>query len=174
MAHANRQLERVDEAVDHIRGPLASPMIVEYGDYECPYSRRAFLSIERVEHELTGGVRFVFRHFPRMGIHPHAFAAAEAAEAASIQGSFWEMHELLFRQQNALEDEQLREYARQLGLDVTQFDEERTSKPISSRIVRDIISGTSGGAEHAPTLFINGRLHDGDYDPRALIKALAQ
>src|SRR6266852_7715349 len=94
----------VDEAVDHIRGPAADRLILEYGDYECPYSRQAFRAIELVEAELGGGVRFAFRHFPLTGIHPHALAAAAAAEAAALQGRFWDMHGLLFRRQKALED----------------------------------------------------------------------
>ena len=76
-------LEPVDNMVDHVRGPASSPVIVEYGDYECPYSRQAYRQIERVETELLGGVRFAFRHFPLTQIHPHALAAAAAAEAAA-------------------------------------------------------------------------------------------
>lgn len=69
-------LEPVDEAVDHVRGPAVAPLILEYADCECPYSRRAFRKIELVEKEIGGGVRFAFRHFPLTQIHPHAFAAA--------------------------------------------------------------------------------------------------
>ncbi len=78
-------LQPVDETVDHVRGSPAGRLILEYGDYECPYSRQAFRAIERVEQELGGGVRFCFRHFPLTGIHPHALAAAAAAEAAARQ-----------------------------------------------------------------------------------------
>ena len=96
-------MEPLDDVVDHIRGSPAGRLIAEYGDYECPYSRRAFREIERVERRLGAGVRFAFRHFPLTGIHPHAFAAAAAAEAAALQDRFWDMHELLFHRQNALE-----------------------------------------------------------------------
>ena len=89
---------------DHVRGEPGTPVILEYGDYECPYSRQAFRSIERVERELSGRVRFAFRHFPLIQIHPHALAAAAGAEAAARQGRFWEMHELLFHRQKALEE----------------------------------------------------------------------
>ena len=92
-------LEPVDEVVDHVRGPASGPLILEYGDYECPYSRQAYREIERVATELAGGVRFAFRHFPLTQIHPHALAAAAAAEAAARQGRFWDMHELLFHRQ---------------------------------------------------------------------------
>ena len=109
-------LQPVDETVDHVRGSAAGRLILEYGDYECPYSRQAFRAIERVEQELGGGVRFCFRHFPLTGIHPHALAAATAAEAAARQGRFWDMHAMLFHRQRALEDGDLRRLRkRELG-----------------------------------------------------------
>ena len=111
-------LQPVDETVDHVRGSPAGPLILEYGDYECLYSRQAFRAIERVEQDLGGGIRFCFRHFPLTGIHPHALAAAAAAEAAARQGRFWDMHAMLFHRQKALEDDDLRRYATALGLDV--------------------------------------------------------
>jgi hypothetical protein len=81
-------LEPLDDEVDHIRGPSAGRLILEYGDYECPYSRHAFHQIEIVEKRLDGDIRFAFRHFPLTEIHPHALAASAAAEAASLQGRF--------------------------------------------------------------------------------------
>src|ERR1700760_2414656 len=110
-------VEPLDEDVDHLRGEPGAPVILEYGDYECPYSRQAFRSIERVERELSGRVRFAFRHFPLTQIHPHALAASATAEAAARQGRFWEMHELLFHRQKALAEDDLRAYARETGLD---------------------------------------------------------
>ena len=77
--------------------PRGAHVILEYGDYECPYSRRAYREIQRVERELGGDLRFAFRHFPLTEIHPHALAAARAAEAAARQGRYWEMHEILYR-----------------------------------------------------------------------------
>ena len=120
-------LAPLDEKVDHVRGSPAGRLIIEYGDYECPYSRQAFHAIEQVEQQLGGNMRFAFRHFPLTGIHPHALAAAAAAEAAARQGRFWDMHELLFHRQKALEDGDLRGYAAQLGLDVAAFDRDRAS-----------------------------------------------
>src|SRR3954452_4885939 len=99
--------ESLEEQVDHVRGEAGAPVILEYGDYECPYSRQAFRSVERVERELAGGVRFAFRHFPLTEIHPHALAAATAAEAAVLQERFWPMHELLVHRQNALQHDDL-------------------------------------------------------------------
>ncbi len=165
---------RLDEEVDHVRGPSAGRLIVEYGDYECPYSRRAFREIERVEQSLSGGIRFAFRHFPLTHIHPHAFAAAAAAEAAALQDRFWDMHELLFHRQAALEDDDLQQYAAQLGLDVARFDHDQTSADVLGRIRRDVESGmASGEVRGTPTLFIDGVVHLGDYDAATLMEVLA-
>src|SRR5713101_6090125 len=123
-------LEALYEQIDHVRGPAGRRLILEYGDYECPYSRQAFRAIERVERQVRGGIRFAFRHFPLTEIHPHAFAAASAAEAAALQGRFWEMHELLFHRQKALEDNDLHGYAAQLGLDVARFDHDRLGSDV--------------------------------------------
>jgi protein-disulfide isomerase len=167
-------VEPLDEHVDHVRGPVEAPLILEYGDYECPYSRQAYRVIERVERELAGGVRFAFRHFPLTEIHPHALAAAAAAEAASLQGRFWQMHELLFHRQHALEDDDLQEYAGQLGLDVARFDQDRSGSQVLERVGRDIASGAaSGEVRGTPTLFIDGRVHRGSYDVATLLQALA-
>src|SRR5262249_29737936 len=93
-------LAPLDEDVDHVRGSPGGRLILEYVDYECPYSRQAFHAIEQVEQHPGGNVRFAFRHFPLTGIHPHALAAAAAAaaaaEAAARQRRFWDIHELLF------------------------------------------------------------------------------
>ena len=168
-------LAPLDEKVDHVRGSPAGPLIIEYGDYECPYSRQAFHAIEQVEQQLGGNVRFTFRHFPLTGIHPHALAAAAAAEAAALQGWFWDMHELLFHRQKALEDGDLRGYAAQLGLDVSAFDRDRASTVVADRIRRDIDSGlASRQVLGTPTRFINGVGHRGGYDPPTLLAALAQ
>src|SRR3954449_1178805 len=131
----------LDERVDHVRGGSVGRLIVEYGDYECPYSRRAFREIERVETRLGDGVRFAYRHFPLTEIHPHALAASAAAEAASLQDSFWEVHELLFHRQEALEDDDLRRYAAELGLDLALFDSDRTGAAVVERVRRDVESG---------------------------------
>src|SRR6185312_12197056 len=137
---AGRQvtLAPLDDKVDHVRGSSAGHLIIEYGDYECPYSRQAFHAIEQVEQELGGNVRFAFRHFPLISIHPHALAAASAAEAATRQGRFWDMHELLFHRQKALEDGDLRGYAAHLGMDVAAFDRDRASPAVLERIQRDV------------------------------------
>jgi formate-nitrite transporter family protein len=168
-------IKPVDETVDHVRGPATAPLIVEYGDYECPYSRQAFRSIERVEARLSEGVRFAFRHFPLTEIHPHAFAASGAAEAAALQGRFWDMHELLFHRQQALEDDDLTGYAVELGLEVERFESDRGADVVLERVLRDVRSGIeSGEVRGTPTLFIDGSVHHGGYDVETLLEALAR
>ena len=167
-------LAPLDE-VDHARGPTAGRVILEYGDYECPYSRQAFRAIEAVERELNGLIRFAFRHFPLVQIHPHAFGAAAAAEAAALQDRFWGMHELLFDRQKALEDDDLRQHADELGLDVARFDQDRVGPEVRRRIRRDVETGlASREVRGAPTLFIDGVVYVGRYDAAALKEALGR
>jgi len=168
------EVEPLDEAVDHLRGPAGAHVILEYGDYECPYSRRAYREIQRVERELGGNLRFAFRHFPLTEIHPHALAAARAAEAAARQGRYWDMHEILFRRQQALGDSDLRGYARELGRELARFDPDFEDEAVLERIRRDVTSGlASGEVMGTPTLFVDGALHRGGYDAPTLLSSLA-
>ena len=169
------ELQPLDEAVDHVRGSAGGCVILEYGDYECPFSRKAFQEIERVERRLGEKVRFAFRHFPLTEIHPHALSASAAAEAASLQDRFWDMHELLFHRQGALESDDLRRYAAELGLDVSRFNQDRNNATVSERIRRDVESGSATGeVRGTPTLFIDGIVHRGGYDAQTLLEALAE
>lgn len=168
-------MEPLEEEGDHVRGPTAARVLVEYGDYKCPYSRQPFRSIERVERQLDGGVRFAFRHFPLTDIHPHALAATAAAEGAARQGRFWEMHELLFHRQRALEDDDLRRYADELELDVARFDQDRAGAAVLGRIRRDVESAlASGDVRGTPTLLIDGVVHLGGYDAATLLEVLSE
>ena len=170
-----RRIDPLDAALDHVRGPAGGRVILEYGDYECPYSRQAFRAIERVEQQAPDGIRFAFRHFPLVEIHPHAFAAAAAAEAAALEDRFWDMHELLFHRQKALSDDNLRGYAVELGLDVSGFGRDRLSPAVLGRIRRDVESGlASGEVRGTPTLFIDGVVYRGGYDPTTLLEVLAK
>jgi protein-disulfide isomerase len=167
-------MEPLEESVDHVRGPSDRHVIVEYGDYECPYSRQAFREIQRLESR-PGGIRFAFRHFPLTEIHPRALAASTAAEAAALQDRFWDMHELLFHRQRALEDEDLRRYAAELGLDVVGFDRDRAGAAVLERVGRDVESGlASGEVRGTPALFIDGVPHRGSYDAATLLEAMAR
>jgi protein-disulfide isomerase len=162
------------DTVDHARGDPLGPVIIEYGDYECPYARAAFREIERVQRRTGNAVRFVFRHFPLTELHPHALAAAAAAEAAALQDQFWTMHALLFHRQNALADDHLRRYAAKLGLDVVRFDRDRTGPAVLERVRRDVRSGSATGqVTGTPTLFIDGVVHRGSYKSAALLEVLA-
>ena len=164
-------MEPVDDTVDHVRRGPQGRLIVEYGDYECPYSRAAFREIERVESQLGDRVRFAFRHFPLTQIHPHALAASAAAEAAALQGGFWDMHALLFHHQHSLEDADLQGYAAELELDLARFDADRASAGVLARIRRDVDSGlATGEILGTPTLFIKGVVHRGPHDAATLLQ----
>ena len=174
MSH-DATMEPIDEAIDHVRGSPGGRLIVEYGDYECPYSRKAFREIEHVERKLGDQVRFAYRHFPLTDIHPHALAAAAAAEAAALRDRFWDMHELLYRRQHALAEDDLRRYAAELELDVGLFDSDRAGERVLARVRRDVDSGVaSGQVLGTPTLFIDGVVHLGSYDAATLLEALAR
>jgi protein-disulfide isomerase len=161
-------LEPLEEAIDHVRGPTAGRLIVDYGDCECPYSRQAFREIERVEQSLTGAICFAFRHFPLTEIHPHALSAA-------LQGRFWDMHELLFHRQRALEDGDLRRYAAGIGLNVALFNSDQGGAAVLGRVHRDVESGVaSGEVRGTPTLFIDGIVNRGGDDAATLMGALAR
>lgn len=158
---------------DHLRGGLDAPLqLVVYGDYECPYTRRALIQVRAVRGELGDDFLLIYRNFPLIEIHPHALGAAQAAEAAARQDKFWEMHDSLFEHQWALADADLATYARQVGLDESRFDADRGSASVRSRIDADVRSGKSSGVQGTPTLFINGQFYSGSYDARALIAAL--
>jgi protein-disulfide isomerase len=147
---------------DHVRGPDDAALMIEYADFECPYcaaleARLADLPLRRA-----------FRHFPVRSAHPRAWAAACAAEAAALQGRFWEMRDLLFADQARLEDPHLWERARRLGLDLERFDADRRSDAVRARVRRDFESGVRAGVVTTPTVFAGGRMHAGRFDPRAL------
>ena len=166
-------LEPIEETVDHVRGATGGHLILEYGDYECPYSRQAYRAIQQVEHQLGDGVCFAFRHFPLTQVHPHAADAATAAEAAALQGRFWEMHDLLFHRQKALEVDDLRRYAAELGLDQQRFEHDSAAEAVLRRVARDMSSGiASEQVLGTPTLFIDGAVHHGAFDAATLIDAL--
>ena len=142
-----------------------------YGDYECPYTAAAMRDIGGML-DSGAGFELVFRHFPLRSIHPHAQAAAEAAEAADRQGRFWEMNDLLFRSQRHLEDADLSRYSERVGLDAARFEAELIDPAIATRVERDVESGTRSGVDGTPSLFINGIRYRGPRDPASLRRAL--
>ena len=158
---------------DWSAGPENAPVtLVEYGDFECSHCG-AMEPVIRALRESTGDtLRFVFRHFPLTGSHPHAELAAEAAEAAGAQGAFWPMHDLLLANQDALTRADLERYAAQLGLDVAAFTTALDNHTYQPEVQADFMSGVRSGVGGTPTFYINGTRYDGDYDEEALLKAI--
>lgn len=131
-------------------------VVLEYGDYECPYCARADMLLAGV-----AGVTHVFRHFPVVSKHPRARVLAHAAEAAGSQGAFWEMHDSLFGDQGRLDDPHLWERARRLGLDLDRFEADRRSPDVAARVERDFRTGVRAGVVRTPTLFVDGVQYPG-------------
>ena len=156
---------------------MAGRLIVEYGDYECPYTRAAYREIERVERRLGDGVRFAFRHFPLTEIHPHALAAAAAAEAAALQRRFWEMHDLLFHHQAALEERRPAAVCRRARASIDSRSSTATdasARGDAARRPRCRERDSVGRGPGTPTLFIDGVVHRGVYDAVSLAGGAGQ
>jgi Na+/H+ antiporter NhaA len=163
----------VDPARDHVRGPVDAPLtLVEYGDFECPFCGRATGVVEELRERFGDRLRYVFRHVPLSDVHPHAQLAAEAAEAAGAQGRFWEMHDLLFADQDRLTPDALLERAAAIGLDVSRFARDLGSGRYARRVQGDVDSAESSGVEGTPTFFVGGRRHTGPYDADTLAAEL--
>ncbi len=162
----------VDADRDHVRGPVdALVTVVEYGDFECPYCGQA----EPVVRELLAGagdIRYVWRHLPLNDVHPHAQLAAEAAEAAGIQGAYWEMHDLLLAHQGALKVHDLLKYAETVGVDGERFEMDLRARVGAVRVSEDVESADLSGVSGTPTFFVNGRRHYGAYDITSLKEAV--
>lgn len=160
---------------DHIQGSINAPIaLVEYGDYDCPYCGEAHPIVKAIQERLGDRLCFAFRNFPLANMHPHAEHAAEAAEAADTQGRFWEMHDLLFENQEALDDADLRQYASALGLDSKRLINEVLTGAHSTRIREDFSGGARNGVNGTPTFFINGERYDGELSESGLLEALSE
>jgi protein-disulfide isomerase len=146
--------------------------LVEYGDFECPHCGAAYLILKKIQKALDNKLRFVFRHFPLTQIHPFAEPAAEAAEAAGSQGKFWEMHDLLFENQQALDPENLVGMAVELDLDIPRFVRELDDGIYGERVREDFMSGVRSGVNGTPTFFINGVRYNGSWETAPLLEAL--
>ena len=158
---------------DHIRGAaVATVTMVEYGDYECPHCAQAQVVIEEVLERAGSWLQFAYRHFPLTQIHPHAQQAAEAAEAAGVQGRFWEMHDLLFPSQHALSHSDLIRYANLLGLDTARFTRALALHAYAPRVREDFLSGVRSGVNGTPTFFIDDVRYDGPRDVVSLLTVL--
>ena len=158
---------------DHVEGDRNAPvMLVEYGDYECPDCLNAWPIVKKLRQEMGDRMAFSFRHFPQTSIHPHASAAAQAAEAAASQGKFWEMHDVLFANQKRLADLDMTHLALSAGLEVYRFQADFERASHVNRIREDVESATKSGVKGTPTFFINGCRYRGKVDVPTMLEAL--
>lgn len=163
--------EALIRSESHTKGPEdAKATLVEFGDYQCPACASAEPMLNQLMSEYPNDLRFVFRNFPLVSIHPNATPAAEAAEAAAEQGKFWEMHDLIYEQQNVWASmsnpsEQFKSYAKQLGLDESKFNQDRSNPEVTSRVTKDFNDGGTLGVNATPTFFLNGKkVEDASYE----------
>jgi protein-disulfide isomerase len=151
--------------LDHIRGSVNAPItIVEYGDFECPYTGMAHPVIKELMRQFNAKIYFAYRNFPLNDIHPHSQHAAEAAEAAAAQDKFWQMYDYLFEHQKALDDHHLLEYAQKVGLNIDKFKKEMLEHVYAPLINKSLKSGIDSGVQGTPTFFINGERYEDSWD----------
>jgi protein-disulfide isomerase len=160
---------------DHVRGALDAPVVlVEYGDYECPYCGRAYWAIKELLDQLGDQLAFVFRNFPVTETHPRAEAVAEALEAAGGQGRFWEMHDWFYEHQHQLEGLDLEDHAGAIGLDVDLWKKEVRERAYRDRVHEDLETGRQSGVSGTPTFFMNGVRYRGDYEIGSMLAAIQE
>jgi protein-disulfide isomerase len=158
---------------DNLFGNPAAPIeLVEYGDYECPYCGRAYPIVKDIKQQLGSDIKFVFRNFPLTKIHPNAFPAAVATEAAGLQGKFWEMHDMVFENQKALNEERILLFADKLGLDTERFQNDLQQEALTHKVEQDFESGIRSGVNRTPTFFINGKKYEGEWGDQQLLQYL--
>ena len=165
----------VDPDRDHIRGDPNAPLtLVEYGDFECPFCSRATGAIDEVRAHFGSELRYVWRHLPLERVHPRAFDAARASEAAALQGKFWEMAAELFGHQDDLEWSDIYRYAVTAGCDIDRFDQDVRvhSSKVLHRVQDDAQDAELMDLNSTPTFFVNGKRHKGPWDSASLIRAL--
>ncbi|HSU67993.1 MAG TPA: thioredoxin domain-containing protein [Tepidisphaeraceae bacterium] len=158
---------------DHSAGPEDAPVtLVEYGDYECPHCGAVHPIINQIQSSMGDRLRFVFRNFPLSTMHRHAMRAAEAAEAAGAQGRFWPMHDLLFENQQHLEDADLVADAKSIGADASRFQQDLASHRFLSHVQEDFRGAMRSGVKGTPAFFINGERYTGVYDLEPLLEVI--
>ena len=153
---------------DHIQGNRHAMIeLVEYGDYQCPHCGHAYPIIKAIQQKFGSDLKFVFRNFPLSEVHPQARIAAIATEAANMQGRFWEMHDVIFENQKNLLGRSLTEYARRIGLDTDQFEDDLKNNVHAEKVQADFESGLRSGVNRTPSFFINGEKYDGNWEEEA-------
>jgi protein-disulfide isomerase len=154
---------------DHIQGnEHAAIELLEYGDYQCPHCGKAYTIVKAIQEEFGDRLKFVFRNFPLSKVHPQAKMAAMAAEAAAMQGRFWEMHDIIFENQQSLVTSSLIKYAKQIGLDLAQFQAHLNSNGIIKKVEADFESGVRSGVNGTPGFFVNGEKYNDSWDEKNL------
>jgi protein-disulfide isomerase len=158
---------------DHGQGDAnAKCTLVEYGDYECPHCGRAYPIVKRLQKHFGKRLFFVFRNFPLSQMHPHAEPAAETAEFAGAEGKFWEMHDLLFENQDRLGNALLRELTAELGLDPAELLQALEEGKYAARVRADFSGGVRSGVNGTPTFFINGHRNDASFEYQDMVEAI--
>jgi protein-disulfide isomerase len=158
---------------DHLRGDLERPLqLLMFGDFQCPFCLGAQAVLRRVRERLDDRLVFGFRHLPIPEKHPLAMLAAEASEAASAQGRFWDYYEALYKAQPRLAEGTMLEVAAEIGLDTERFVAELESGAHRERVERDLRSAEASGATGTPAFYVNGRRHYGAYDAGSLVEEL--
>jgi protein-disulfide isomerase len=161
------------DSTDHVLGPAtAAVTVIEYGDFQCPFCRAAYPAVKVLLEDFADRVCFAFRHYPVVEVHPLAERAAESAEAAAAQGKFWPMHDLLFDNQQHLQDKYLRQYAFRAGLDLPRYNREMESRVYLPRVREQMNGGTRMGCRGTPTFFVNDVIVDVSFGMENLYKAI--
>ncbi|MBL7699089.1 MAG: DsbA family protein [Chitinophagaceae bacterium] len=170
-----KQLTPSVSSFDHVLRYANAPIeLVEYGDYECPFCGRAYPIVKDIVEQFGRDIKFVFRNFPLSKIHPHAFMAAVATEAAGMQGKFWEMHDIIFEHQRNLDAENIFLLAEKIGLDPDRFKQDMHLQELIDKVESDFESGLRSGVNRTPTFFINGEKFNGEWSEGGLLEALKQ
>lgn len=161
-------------ALDHVRGHRDAPVVlIEYGDFECPYCAQAYYVVRSLEETFGSTLAVVFRHFPLASAHPHAEIAALAAEAAGAQGRFWPMHDVMFEHQDRLDPQDLLRDAALLGLDERRFADDLSQRRHAQKVRDDFMGGVHAGVSGTPTFYVNG-MKQRSFDPALLRYAIEQ
>jgi protein-disulfide isomerase len=158
---------------DHSQGPLEAPLeLLEFGDYQCPHCGAAYPMIKKIQKKLGKRLKFIFRNFPLSESHPDAFQAAVATEAAAKQYRFWEMHDILFENQSRLGPESLLQYAKELGLNLRDFENDLQDTSLAAKVEADFESGIKSGVNGTPSFYINKNMYRGPYEYDSLLDAI--
>ena len=167
------QLKPAVNSKDHLQGSRKAALeMVEYGDYQCNHCGHAYPIIKAVQQKMGDDLKFVFRNFPLSEVHPDAVNAAVAAEAAALQDKFWEMHDIIYENQERLEMEDLLLYAKKIGLDLERFKDDIKKNTLSAKVEEDFEGGVRSGVNGTPSFFINEKKYEGAWEEDELLQYL--